>query len=55
MQQVKAYGRAPPSAAEMPARLRRGLIAAGFRAWRPGLPACEQMNVIRLAWEDAAA
>jgi hypothetical protein len=39
MQPVKAYGRTSPSTAEMPAKLRRGLIAAGFQASRPGQPA----------------
>jgi hypothetical protein len=42
MQPVKAYGRNRPSTAEMPARLRRGLIAAGFRASRPGQPATKK-------------
>jgi hypothetical protein len=39
----------------MLAKLRRVLIAAKFRASRPGLPAREEISVICLAWEDAAA
>jgi len=35
--------------------LRRVLIAARFRASHPGQPTSEEINVIRLAWEDIAA
>ena len=44
-----------PSTADMLAKLRRVLIAAKFRASRPCQPTPEEINVIRLAWEDAAA
>jgi hypothetical protein len=39
----------------MAAKLRRILIAARFRASHPGQPTPEEINVIRLAWEDLAA
>ena len=44
-----------PSTADMLAKLRRVLIAAKFRASHPDQPTPEEINVIRLAWEDAAA
>jgi hypothetical protein len=39
----------------MAAKLRPVLIAAKFQASRPDQPAPEEINVIRLAWEDLAA
>ena len=39
----------------MLAKLRRVLIAAKYRASHPDQPTPEEINVIRLAWEDAAA
>jgi hypothetical protein len=39
----------------MAAKLRRVLIAARFQASRPDQPTPEEINVIRLAWEDLAA
>ena len=47
--------KARPSTADMTAKLRRVLIAARFRASRPDQPTPEEINVIRLAWEDLAA
>jgi Transposase DDE domain len=47
--------KAEPSTADMAAKLRRVLIAARFQASRPGQPTPEEINVIRLAWEDLAA
>ena len=47
--------KAEPSTADMAAKLRRVLIAARFRAPRPGQPTPEEINVIRLAWEGLAA
>jgi hypothetical protein len=47
--------KAQPSTADMAAKLRRVLIAARYRASRPHPPTPEEINVIRLAWEDAAA
>ena len=44
-----------PSTADMLAKLRRVLIAAKYRASRPDQPTPEEINIIRLAWEDAAA
>jgi hypothetical protein len=44
-----------PSTSDMTALLRRVLIAARFKASRPGQPTCEEIHAIRLAWEDAAA
>jgi hypothetical protein len=44
-----------PSTADMAAKLRRVLIAARFRSSRPDQPTPEEINVIRLAWEDLAA
>ena len=45
----------PASTADMTAKLRRVLIAARFRPSRPDQPTPEEINAIRLAWEDAAA
>jgi len=39
----------------MAGKLRRVIIAARFKASRPGQPTPEEINVIRLAWEDLAA
>ena len=47
--------KARPSTAGMAGKLRRVIIAAGFRASRPDQPAPEEINVIRLAWGDLAA
>jgi hypothetical protein len=47
--------KARPSTADMAAKLRPVLIAAKFQASRPDQPAPEEINVIRLAWEDLAA
>ena len=47
--------KAEPSTADMAAKLRWVLIAARFRASRPDQPTPEEINVIRLAWEDLAA
>jgi hypothetical protein len=47
--------KAQPSTADMASKLRRVLIAARFRASRPDQPTPEEINVIRLAWEDLAA
>jgi hypothetical protein len=47
--------KAPPSTVDMLAKLRRVLIAAKYRASRPGQPTLEEINVICLAWEGAAA
>ena len=44
-----------PSTADMLTRLRRVLIAAKYRASRPDQPTPEEINIIRLAREDAAA
>jgi hypothetical protein len=44
-----------PSTADMAAKLRRVLIAARFQASRPDQSTPEEINVIRLAWEDLAA
>jgi hypothetical protein len=44
-----------PSTADMLGKLRRVIIAAGFRASRPDQPTLEEISVLRLAWEDAAA
>jgi hypothetical protein len=44
-----------PSTADMGAKLRRVIIAARFRASRPDQPTPEEISVLRLAWEDAAA
>lgn len=47
--------KAQPSTADMLAKLRWVLIAAKYRASRPGQSALEEINVIRLAWEGTAA
>ena len=47
--------KARPSTADMLGKLRRVLIAAKYRASRPHPPTPEEIHVIRLAWEDAAA
>jgi hypothetical protein len=39
----------------MAGKLRRVIIAARFKASRPDQPTPEEINVIRLAWEDLAA
>jgi hypothetical protein len=44
-----------PSTSDMTALLRRVLMAARFKAPRPGQPTCEEIHAIRLAWEDVAA
>jgi len=44
-----------PSTAEMLAKSRRVLIAAKFRASHHGRRTLEEINVIRLAWQDATA
>jgi hypothetical protein len=44
-----------PSTADMAAKLRRVIVAARFKASRPDQPTPEEINVLRLAWEDAAA
>jgi len=47
--------KAEPSTADMAAKLRRVIIAARFKASRPDQPAPEEISLLRLAWEDAAA
>jgi hypothetical protein len=47
--------KAQPSTADMLGKLRHVLIAAKYRASRPHPPTPEEIHVIRLAWEDAAA
>jgi hypothetical protein len=44
-----------PSTADMTATLRRVIIAARYKASRPDQPTPEEISVLRLAWEDAAA
>ena len=44
-----------PSTADMPGKLRRVLIAARFNATHPDQPTPEEIRIIRLAWEAAAA
>jgi hypothetical protein len=39
----------------MAGKLRRVIIAARFKASRSDQPTPEEINVIRLAWEDLAA
>ena len=48
-------GKAQPSTADIAAKLRRVIIAARFKASRPDQPAPEEISILRLAWEDAAA
>jgi len=47
--------KAQPSTADMAAKLRRVIIAARFKASRPDQPTPEEISVLRLAWEEAAA
>jgi len=47
--------KARPSPADMLRKLRRVLIAARFNASRPDQPTPQEIHVIRLAWETAAA
>ena len=47
--------KAQPSTADMAAKLRHVIIAARFKASRPDQPTPEEITVLRLAWEDAAA
>ena len=47
--------KAQPPTADMLGKLRRVLIAAKFRASRPGQPTREEIHAIRLAWDEAAA
>jgi hypothetical protein len=44
-----------PSTADVAAKLRRVIIAARFKASRPDQPTPEEISVLRVAWEDAAA
>jgi hypothetical protein len=43
-----------PSTSDMAVAIRRVLIAARFKATRPGQPTPQEIHAIRLAWEDAA-
>jgi hypothetical protein len=52
---MRHASKARPSTAEMLAKPRRVLIAAKFRASHHGRRTPEEINVIRLAWQDAAA
>ncbi len=45
--------KAEPATADMAAKLRRVIIAARFKASRPDQPTPQEINAIRLAWEDA--
>jgi hypothetical protein len=47
--------KAQPSTSDMTAKLRRVIIAAKFMASHPDQPTPEEIHVLRLAWEDAAA
>jgi hypothetical protein len=47
--------KAQPSTADMAAKLRRVIVAARYKASRPDQPTPEEISVLRLAWEDAAA
>jgi hypothetical protein len=47
--------KAQPSTADMAAKLRRVIIAARFKASRPDQPTPQEISILRLAWEDAAA
>jgi hypothetical protein len=47
--------KATPSTADILGKLRRVLIAARFNAPRPDQPTPQEIHVIRLAWEAAAA
>ncbi|HET7388419.1 MAG TPA: transposase [Nocardioidaceae bacterium] len=44
-----------PSVLDMLAKLRRVIIAAQFRSGPPQQATLEEINILRLAWEDAAA
>jgi DDE superfamily endonuclease len=44
-----------PSTADMAAKLRGVIIAARFKASRPDQPTPEEISILRLAWENAAA
>ena len=46
---------AQPSTADMAAKLRLVIIAARFKASHPDQPTPEEIKVLGLAWEDAAA
>ena len=47
--------KAQPSTADMAGKLRRVIIAARFNPSRPDQPTREEIDAIRLAWEDLAA
>ena len=47
--------KAQPSTADMAGKLRRVIIAAKFPVSHPDQPTREEINIIRLAWEDLAA
>jgi DDE superfamily endonuclease len=47
--------KAQPSTADIAAKLRRVIIAARFNPSRPDQPTREEIDAIRLAWEDLAA
>ena len=47
--------KAQPSVLDMLAKLRRVIIAAQFRTTDPPAPTPNEINVLRLAWADAAA
>ena len=47
--------KAQPSTADMAAKLCRVIIAARFKASRPDQPTPEEISILRLAWENAAA
>ena len=50
------YTRRPaPLDASKAAKLRRVIIAARFKASRPDQPTPEEISILCLAWEDAAA
>lgn len=47
--------KAQPSVQDMLVKLRRVIITAQFRSGRPQRATDEEINILRLAWEDAAA
>jgi hypothetical protein len=47
--------KAQPSTADLAAKLRRVIIAARFKASHPDQPTPEEISILRLAWEEAAA
>jgi hypothetical protein len=47
--------KARPSTADMTGKLRRVLIAARFKPSHPDQLTREEINAIRLAWQEAAA